>query len=58
MKGKKEKTLWFIINVMICIILLIAFVFIWLVNGMIDDHNCWLDSYQTEHCQKYIRGNE
>ncbi len=41
----------------ICGILFIAGI-IWLIiafNNMIDDHNCWIDGYQGEHCQKYIR---
>jgi hypothetical protein len=58
MKDKKQKTFWLIINIIICLLLLILFLFIWQVGEMIDDHGCWVDGYQTEHCQKYIRGNK
>jgi len=50
----KEKVL----NILgiICLIVFILFV-AWMIIaylGMMDDHQCWIDGYQTEHCRKYI----
>ena len=57
-KKKKEKYFWRIINIMLAFIMLLFFLFIWQVIGMLDDHQCWIDGYHSDHCQKYVRGNE
>ena len=50
----KEKILH--ILAIICGIVVIGFIIFMIIAylNMIDDHNCWIDGYTGEHCQKYI----
>jgi len=51
-----------IINIISIIIMIFTIVWITFISilicNMIKDHKCWLDGYNTEYCQKYVRGNE
>lgn len=58
MKDKENKALYIIMYVMLGLIAIGFIIFAIQVWGMIDDHNCWLDGYYSEHCQQYVRGNE
>lgn len=53
----KEKILH--ILAIICAIVVISFIVFVVIAylNMMDDHYCWIDGYQGEHCQKYIRGD-
>lgn len=53
----KEKILH--ILAIICAIVVIGFIIFMVIAylNMMDDHYCWMDGYQGEHCQKYIRGD-
>lgn len=55
---KTEKYFLRIMNIIIVVIILMILLFIWQIIGMFDDHQCWIDGYQSEHCQKYIRRND
>jgi hypothetical protein len=58
MKDREQKIFYIITYTLLGIVAIGFLIFLWLVGGMIDDHNCWQDGYHDEHCWKYIRGNE
>ena len=53
--NKAEK----IMNVLAIIAIIIAVVWLIFMSialfNMIEDHNCYIDGYQSQKCQKYIR---
>ena len=57
MWNKIEKIVNSIAIVVLIVVSIILIFFIKEIGGMIEDHNCYIDGYTAERCQKYARGN-
>lgn len=57
MWNKIEKIVNSIAIVVLIVVSIVLIFFIKEIGGMIEDHNCYIDGYTAERCQKYVRGN-